>query len=127
MVKILEKEFLRWQKSQDMYLDLTLQHIARGRKKIAAKDEMSFFTDIFMKWKKETEIGESDREKILRHIESRWKNVWWGLWMRISEVLWRMCFLHSRNRRNPGISGRKRWKADVYVQVCGRIFTSISI
>lgn len=34
VVKILEKEFLRWQKSQDMYLDLTLQHIARGRKKL---------------------------------------------------------------------------------------------
>lgn len=44
---------------------------SKGQKKIAAKDEMSFFTDIFMKWKKETEIGESDREKILRHIEKQ--------------------------------------------------------
>ena len=44
---------------------------SKGQKKIVAKDEMSFFTDIFMKWKKETEIGESDREKILRHIEKQ--------------------------------------------------------
>ena len=46
-----------------MHLDLILHHIA--------KDEMSFFTDIFMKWKKETEIGESDRGKILRHMEKQ--------------------------------------------------------
>ena len=44
---------------------------SKGQKKIAAKDEMSFFTDIFMKWKKETEIGESDRGKILRHMEKQ--------------------------------------------------------
>ena len=42
MVKILEKEFLRWQKSQDMYLDLTLQHIARGRKKLLQRMKCNF-------------------------------------------------------------------------------------